>query len=35
MRVLVHRAPSFSLPLQQRWLANVIAYLTEIEKEQK
>lgn len=35
MRVLVHRAPRFSLPLQQRWLANVIAYLTEIEKEKK
>jgi hypothetical protein len=26
--VLVHRAPAFSAPLQQRWLANSIAYLT-------
>ena len=28
--VLVHRAPAFSAPLQQRWLANTIAYLTGI-----
>jgi beta-galactosidase len=26
--VLVHRAPAFSAPLQQRWLANAIAHLT-------
>jgi hypothetical protein len=25
--VLVHRAPEFSAPLQQRWLANSIAHL--------
>jgi hypothetical protein len=28
MRVLVHRAPAFSEPLQQRWLANSIQFLT-------
>ena len=27
-RVLVHRAPEFSVPLQMRWLANSIAVLT-------
>jgi hypothetical protein len=27
-RVLVHRAPSFNPPLQQRWLANAVAHLT-------
>jgi hypothetical protein len=27
-RVLVHRVPEFSAPLQQRWLANSIAHLT-------
>ncbi len=27
MQVLVHRAPAFSRPLQQRWLANALAYL--------
>ncbi|MFZ0337074.1 MAG: sugar-binding domain-containing protein, partial [Terracidiphilus sp.] len=27
-RLLVHRAPEFSAPLQQRWLANCIAFLT-------
>ena len=27
-KVLLHRAPDFSAPLQQRWLANTIAYLT-------
>jgi beta-galactosidase len=27
-RLLVHRAPEFSAPLQQRWLANSIAFLT-------
>jgi hypothetical protein len=27
-QVLVHRAPEFSAPLQQRWLANTIVYLT-------
>jgi hypothetical protein len=26
--LLVHRAPEFSSPLQQRWLANTIVYLT-------
>jgi beta-galactosidase len=26
--VLVHRAPAFSAPLQQRWLANAISHLT-------
>jgi beta-galactosidase len=26
--VLVHRAPAFSPPLQQRWLANAISYVT-------
>jgi hypothetical protein len=26
--VLVHRAPAFAAPLQQRWLANTIAHLT-------
>ncbi|MGA2350268.1 MAG: sugar-binding domain-containing protein [Terracidiphilus sp.] len=26
--VLVHRAPAFNAPLQQRWLANSIAFLT-------
>jgi hypothetical protein len=26
--VLVHRAPEFSAPLQHRWLANSIAFLT-------
>jgi hypothetical protein len=25
--VLVHSAPAFSLPLQQRWLANAIPHL--------
>jgi beta-galactosidase len=29
--VLVHRAPAFSAPLQQRWLANAIAHLTATE----
>jgi hypothetical protein len=29
-RVLFHRAPAFSEPLQQRWLANAIAYLTGV-----
>jgi len=28
---LVHRAPEFRAPLQQRWLANTIAYLTRPE----
>ncbi|MGH9605314.1 MAG: sugar-binding domain-containing protein [Terracidiphilus sp.] len=28
--VLVHRAPAFSAPLQQRWLANAISYLSGI-----
>jgi hypothetical protein len=27
-RVLVHRAPAFAGPLQQRWLANAVGYLT-------
>jgi len=27
-RALVHRAPSFNAPLQQRWLANAVAHLT-------
>jgi beta-galactosidase len=26
--ILVHRAPAFSAPLQQRWLANAISHLT-------
>ncbi len=30
-RVLLHRAPEFSPPLQQRWLANSIAFLTGTE----
>ncbi len=29
-KVLVHRAPAFSEPLQQRWLANTITYLTGV-----
>ncbi len=29
--VLVHRAPEFSAPLQQRWLANSIAFLTGVK----
>jgi hypothetical protein len=29
-RVLLHRAPEFNAPLQQRWLANSIAHLTGI-----
>lgn len=33
MRVLVHRAPSFSDPLQQRWLANTLRYLTQPHQE--
>ncbi|MGA9667988.1 MAG: sugar-binding domain-containing protein [Terracidiphilus sp.] len=28
-RLLVHRAPEFNAPLQQRWLANSIAFLTQ------
>ncbi len=28
--VLVHRAPAFSSPLQQRWLANAISHLTGV-----
>ncbi|MGB6973914.1 MAG: sugar-binding domain-containing protein [Terracidiphilus sp.] len=31
--VLVHRAPPFSPPLQQRWLANAIAHLTRASRE--
>ena len=27
-RVLVHRAPDFSMPLQMQWLANTLSYLT-------
>ena len=30
-KVLMHRAPAFSEPLQQRWLANAIAYLTGVK----
>ena len=33
MRVLVHRAPGFSAPLQQRWLGNAIEFLTGAGKE--
>ena len=29
--LLVHRAPEFSAPLQQRWLANSIAFLTNVK----
>jgi hypothetical protein len=30
--LLVHRAPEFSAPLQQRWLANSIAFLTQTKQ---
>jgi hypothetical protein len=30
--VLLHRAPEFSAPLQQRWLANAITYLTSAKR---
>jgi len=29
-RLLVHRAPDFSAPLQQRWLSNTIGWLTRV-----
>ncbi|MGH9598306.1 MAG: sugar-binding domain-containing protein [Terracidiphilus sp.] len=29
--ILVHRAPAFSAPLQQRWLANAISFLTGVQ----
>jgi len=30
-RLLLHRAPEFSAPLQQRWLTNSVAYLTQVK----